>query len=101
MTISIRCSREKTKGQFDRTHQLQPNKIKEGDWVGPYMVVSANDNATYQLPVLDGMKIVVVIAGKRVKAFKKRYEPKPNLPIGEDGSTNKDRESGKDRIFNG
>ena len=70
------AGREKNKDKFDRTHQLRPRKIEEGDWVlvydssldnqhispqmfarcwfGPYMVRSVNNNATYHLTELDG-----------------------------------------------
>ena len=43
------------------------------------MVTSANDNATYHIAELDGMRIAVPVAGKRIKAFKKWYEYEPNL----------------------
>ena len=45
---------------------------------GPYLVTSANDNGT---------RIVIPVAGKRVKAFKKRHEGKPDLEgmDGDDG----------------
>ena len=42
------------------------------------MVKSANDNATYHLAKLDGTRITVLVAGKRIKAFKKRCEPEPD-----------------------
>ena len=48
-------------------------------WFGPYTVTSANDNGTYHLAELDGTKIVVPMAGKRIKAFKKRHEDEPGL----------------------
>ena len=47
-------------------------------WFGPYMVRSVNDNATYHLAELDGTQITTPIAGKRVKAFKRRNETEPN-----------------------
>ena len=40
-------------------------------WFGPYAVTSANDNNTYHLVELDGTRIAVPVAGKRIKAFKK------------------------------
>ena len=42
------------------------------------MVTSANDNGTYHLTELDGSSMAVPVAGKRVKAFKKRHEDKPD-----------------------
>ena len=89
----------KNKVQFGKTHRLRPKKIEEGDWVlvydssldnqhrttrkfarrqfEPYVVTSANDNATYHLAELDGSRLVVPIAGKRV--FKKRQDEDPDL----------------------
>ena len=32
----LRLARLKNKGRFDRTHQLRPKKIEEGDWVLVY-----------------------------------------------------------------
>ena len=43
------------------------------------MVTSANDNGTYHLTVLDGMRMAVPVAEKRVKAFKKRHEGESDL----------------------
>ena len=48
-------------------------------WFGPYVVTSANDNATYHLAEVDGSRLVVPIAGKSVKIFKKRQNKDPNL----------------------
>ena len=95
----LRTTRERTKGRLEQTHRLWPKKIEEGDWVlvynsnldnqhkatrkfarrwfGPYTVTSANDNSTYHLAELDGMQIAVPIAGKRIKAFRKRHEDEP------------------------
>ena len=47
-------------------------------WFGPYAVTSANDNGTYHLAELNGTRIVVWVAGKRIKAFKKRHEDGPD-----------------------
>ena len=93
-TRKLRAARVKNKEQFDRTHRLRPKKIEEGDsvlvydssldnqhkamrkfarrWFGPYVVTSANDNGTYHLAELDETRIAVPVAGKRIKAFKKR-----------------------------
>ena len=43
------------------------------------MVGSVNDNATYHLTELNGTRIGVPIARKRIKAFKKRHEEEPDL----------------------
>ena len=48
-------------------------------WFGPYVVTSANDNTTNHLAELDGSRLVVPIAGKRVKIFKKRQDETPDL----------------------
>ena len=93
--------RLRTKGRFDRTHRLRPRKIEEGDWVlvydsrldnqhratrkfarrwfGLYVVTGANDNGTYHLAELDGTRMAIPVAGKRVKAFKKQHEHEPDL----------------------
>ena len=42
------------------------------------MVTIANINGTYHLAELDGTRMVVLVAGKRIKGFKKRYEDEPN-----------------------
>ena len=97
----MEAARLKNQIRFDKTHRLRPKKIEEGDWVlvydssldnqhnttrkfarrwfGPYLVTSANDNATYHLAELDGSRLAVPIAGKRVKIFKKRQDEDPDL----------------------
>ena len=42
-------------------------------------MTNVNDKGTYHLAELDGTRIVVLVAGKRIKAFKKRHENEPNL----------------------
>ena len=93
-------ARIRNKTRFDRTHWLRPKKIEEGDWVlvydssldnqhratrkfarrwfGPYVVTSANDNGTYHLAELDGTRMTIPVAGKRIKAFKKRHDDEPD-----------------------
>ena len=93
-------ARIRNKARFDRTHRLRPKKIKEGDWVlvydssldnqhratrkfarrwfGPYVVQSANDNGTYHLAELDDTRMAIPVAGKRIKAFKKRHNDEPD-----------------------
>ncbi|KAL3702114.1 hypothetical protein R1sor_020136 [Riccia sorocarpa] len=90
----LKLARLKNKSRFDKTHRLRPKHIKVGDWVlvydsslenqhstvrkfsrrwfGPYVVLAVNDNATYSLRELDGTILRLVVAGKRVKLFKKR-----------------------------
>ena len=46
------------------------------------MVTNANDNATYHLAELDGTRITIPVARKRIKAFKKRNEAEPDPMIG-------------------
>ena len=106
----------KNKGRFDQTHRLRPKKIEEGDWVlvydssldnhhratrkfarrwfGLYVVTGANDNGTYHLAELDGTRMAIPVAGKRVKAFKKRHEGEPDLGsmVGDDGRSEADDE---------
>ena len=48
-------------------------------WFGPYVVTCANDNGTYHLAELDGTRMAVPVAGKRIKAFKKRHDGEPDL----------------------
>jgi hypothetical protein len=42
-------------------------------------VTTVNGNGTYHLAELDGTRIAVPVAGKRIKAFKKRHEDSPDL----------------------
>ena len=57
-------------------------------WFGPYVVTSANDNGTYHLAELDGTRLAMPIAGKRIKAFKKRNEDEPE-PASESDDDNR------------
>ena len=105
-------ARIRNKARFDRTHRLRPRKIEEGDWVvvydssldnqhrstrkfargwfGPYIVRSVNDNETYHLAELDGTQITTPVAGKRIKAFKRRNEAEPNPGPDSAGSDQED-----------
>ena len=96
----LRLARLKNKGRFDWTHKLRPKTIEEGDlvlvydssldnqhramrkfasrWFGPYVVTSANDNGTYHLAKLDGTRMAILVAGKRIKAFKKHHDDEPD-----------------------
>jgi hypothetical protein len=117
-TERLRTARTRNKERFDWTHRLRPKKIKEGDWVlvydssldnqhkstrkfarrwfGPYVVTSVDDNGTYHLAELDGTRIAVPVAGKRVKAFKKRHDDEPDLGIGGDDDESNDDTDGMD-----
>ena len=90
----LKAARLSNKERFDKTHRLRIKKIQIGDWVlvfdsslehqhstlrkfarrwfGPYVVVAVHDNATYTLRELDGTTLRIPIAGKRMKAFKRR-----------------------------
>ena len=92
------------KARFDRTDQLRPKKIEEGDWVlvydisldkqhrstrnfakrwfGPYVVINVNDNVTYHLAELSGTRMRTPVAWKRIKAFKRRNEAEPDPTVG-------------------
>ena len=94
-------------GLTDQRRCGRPKKIDEGGWVlvydsnldnqhkamrkfprrwfGPYAMTSANDNDTYHLAELDKTRIEVPMAGKRIKAFKKRHEDKPDPEGVDDG----------------
>ena len=83
---------------------FQTKKIQEGDWVlvyynsldnqhrstrkfakrwfGPYVVISVNDNATYHLAELDGTRMMTLVDGKRITAFKRRNETEPDPAVG-------------------
>ncbi|KAH7294491.1 hypothetical protein KP509_27G003100 [Ceratopteris richardii] len=87
-------SRMKNKHYFYKTHRLRPKPIEVGDWVliydstfdsqydahkkltqqwfGPYIVSKVNNNGTYALCELNGVALKTLIAGKRIKLFKKR-----------------------------
>ena len=43
------------------------------------MVTRANDNGMYHLAELDGTRMAILVAGKRVKIFKKRHDNEPDL----------------------
>jgi hypothetical protein len=90
----LKASRLSNKERFDRTHRLRSKPIEVGDWVlvfdsslehqhstirkfarrwfGPYVVVTVHENATYSLRELDGTILRTPIAGKRIKAFRRR-----------------------------
>ena len=48
-------------------------------WFGPYVVTGANDNGMYHLAELNGTRMTIPVAGKRIKAFKKRHDGEPDL----------------------
>ena len=67
-------------------------------WFRPYTITSANENGTYHLAEVDGTRLVVPVAGKRIKAFKKRYEdePDPGSESDDDGRFGPDEGSESD-----
>ena len=97
----LEAARLNNKAGFNKTHWFLPRKIEEGDfvivynssldnqhslmrklmrrWFCPYVVTTVHDNVTYNLAELDGTRLVVPIAGKRVKIFKKQYDNEPNV----------------------
>jgi hypothetical protein len=111
-TEKLRTARLRNKERFDRTHRIRPKKIEEGDWVlvydtsldnqykaarkfaqrwfGPYVVTSVDNNGTYHLAELDGTRITVPVAGKRIKAFKKRHDGQPDLGTDDDDVSDDD-----------
>ncbi len=90
----LKTARLNNKERFDKTHRLRLKKIEEGDWVlvfdstlehqhstlrkfakrwfGPYVVMEVHNNGTYSLRELDGTPLRTSVAGKRVKAFRRR-----------------------------
>ena len=62
---------------LDNQHKAMRKFARQ--WFRPYVVTSANDNGTYHLEEFDGMRMSVPVAGKRIKAFKKRDEDEPDL----------------------
>ena len=89
----MEVARVKNMIRFHKTHLLRPKKIEEGDWVlvydnnldnqhkmtrkfakrwfNRYVVMSVNDNATYNVAELDGSRLAIPIVGKRVKIVKR------------------------------
>ena len=98
---------------------MRPKKIEEGDWVlvydisldnqhkamqkfarrwfGPYTVTSANDD-TYHLTELEGTRLAIPMAGKQIKAFKRRFkgEPEPTSETDDDDRFGPGEESESD-----
>ena len=90
----MKATRLANKERFDKTHRLRSKPIEVGDWVlvfdsslehqhstlrkfarrwfGPYVVEIVHDNATYSLRELDGTRLKIPVAGKRIKAFRRR-----------------------------
>jgi hypothetical protein len=66
---------------LNNQHSLVRNFSKR--WFGPYVVKQAYDNATYLLQEVDGTKLQISIAGKRIKLFCCRGED-PVLEDSED-----------------
>ena len=90
----LKAARLHKKERFDKTHRLRSKPINVGDWVlvfdsslehqhctlkkfarrwlSPYVVIAVHDNGTYSLRELDGTRLKIPVAGKRVKAFRRR-----------------------------
>ena len=49
------------------------------------MVTNTIDNVTYHLADLEGTRITTTVAGKRIKAFKKRHEAELPLTLETEG----------------
>ena len=66
---------------YDSSLDNQPRATRKfvRRWFGPYIVTSANDNGTYHLAELDDTRMAIPVAGKRIKAFKKRHDGEPEL----------------------
>ena len=66
---------------YDNSHDNQHSTTRKfaRRWFGPYVVTSANDNATYHLAELDKSRLAVPIAGTRVNIFKKRQDEDTDL----------------------
>jgi hypothetical protein len=122
----LKAARLSNKERFDRTHRLRTKNIEEGDWVlvfdstlehqhstlrkfakrwfGPYVVIKVHDNATYSLRELDGTPCRIPVAGKRIKAFRRRdgrfNEEDLNviLPALQDHEVDEDEEINEDQL---
>ena len=59
---------------YDNNLDNQHNSMRKfmSQWFGPYVVTSANDNPTYHLVELDGTRLAISIADKRVNIFKRK-----------------------------
>ena len=74
---------------YDNSLDIQHKAVRKfaKRWFGPYTVTSANDNGTYHLAELNGTRLAILVAGKWIKAFKKRNKDEPDLGSedGDDG----------------
>ena len=61
---------------LDNQHRATRKSARR--WFGPYVVQSANNNGTYHHAALDGTRMAIPVAGKRIKAFKKRHDNEPD-----------------------
>ena len=59
---------------FDSSLEYQYSTVRKFSqrWFGPYVVVATHDNAIYKLHELDGAVLKILVAGKRIKAFRRR-----------------------------
>ena len=79
---------------LDNQHRATRKFAKR--WFGPYVVPGAKDNGTYHLAELDGTRMAIPVAGKRIKAFKKRHDGEPDL--GDMGSNGEQPETENEPI---
>jgi hypothetical protein len=59
---------------FDSSLEHQHSTLRNfaRRWFGPYVEIAIYDNATYFVCQLDGMRLKIPMAGKRVKTFRLR-----------------------------
>jgi hypothetical protein len=64
---------------YDSSLEHQHSSLRKFSkrWFGLYIVWKVHDNDTYQLQELDDTMIKNLIAGKRVKVFRKRQDTGP------------------------
>jgi hypothetical protein len=79
---------------LDNQHKATRKFVRQ--WFGPYLVTSVDDNGTYHLAELDGTRLAVPVAGKRVKAFKKRHDNEPDLGVDDNDDDEDDDAGGTD-----
>ena len=56
------------------------------------MVISANEYAMYHLTKLDGTRIRTPVAGKQMKAFKRRNEAERDPAVGAESSNSEEED---------
>jgi hypothetical protein len=79
---------------LDNQHKVA--RMFARQWFGPYVVTSVDDNGTYHLAELDRTRIMVPVAGKRFKAFKKHHVDEPVAGIESDDDESDSDKDGTD-----